>query len=250
MTERDETNDPTGWDRTPAAKITPVDVQQKEFRVARFGAGYRMREVDEFLDHVTDALTALIAENERLQRTAGTRSAAPAVPSPAVGGDREAVDAFLRSEKGFLQDLGTLVQSHAEQLKTMARSARRQSAAAPAAQTAQVGSEVPEPAGAPVAAAAEGTTAEEVDRLPADVEAMSAPETQQPEPAMVAEPVDEPTDGPAHDDAEVEVAAERDDTVTGVVAEEPIQIEEPEPARSGRADDDRDGLRELFWGEE
>jgi DivIVA domain-containing protein len=251
MTERDETNNPTGWDGTPAPKITPVDVQQKEFRVARFGAGYRMREVDEFLDRVTDALTALIAENERLQRTAGTRPTAPAVPSPAAGGDREAVDAFLRSEKGFLQDLGTLVQSHAEQLKAMARSARKEPAAAPA-QTAQIGSEVPEPDGDPVAQSttAESTTAEEVDRLPADVEAMSAPETQQPEPAMMAEPVDEPPDAPAHDDAEVEVGAERDETVTGAVAEEPIQIEEPEPARSGRADDDRDGLRELFWGEE
>jgi DivIVA domain-containing protein len=250
MTERDETNGPTGWDGTPAGKITPVDVQQKEFRVARFGAGYRMREVDEFLDHVTDALTALIAENERLQRTAGTRPAAPAVTSPATGGDREAVDAFLRSEKGFLQDLGSLVQSHAEQLKTMARSARKEPAITPA-QTAQVGSEVPEPAAAQVAApVAEGTTAEEVDRLPADVEAMSAPAPQQPEPVIVAEPVDEPTDMPAHDEADVEVAAERDETVTGVVAEEPIQIEEPEPARSARADDDRDGLRELFWGEE
>src|SRR4030095_7028296 len=74
MKGRDETSRPSTWGGAPAAKLSPTDVQQKEFRVARFGAGYRMREVDEFLDHVTDVLTTLIAENERLLRTAGPRS--------------------------------------------------------------------------------------------------------------------------------------------------------------------------------
>ena len=59
------------WASTPTGRITPLDVQQKEFRVARFGAGYRMREVDEFLDQVTDAMSALVAENERLRTRIG-----------------------------------------------------------------------------------------------------------------------------------------------------------------------------------
>ena len=52
-------------------KVTPLDVQQKEFRVTRVGSGYRMREVDEFLDQITDTLSALVAENERLRMSGG-----------------------------------------------------------------------------------------------------------------------------------------------------------------------------------
>ena len=43
---------------TAASKlISPLDIQQKEFRVARFG-GYKMRDVDEFLDQVTESMSA------------------------------------------------------------------------------------------------------------------------------------------------------------------------------------------------
>ena len=55
-------------------QISPLEIQQKEFRYARFG-GYKMRDVDEFLDRVTEAMSAVVAENERL-RTGG----APAPP--------------------------------------------------------------------------------------------------------------------------------------------------------------------------
>ena len=255
MKERDETNGASSWDGTPTAKLSPFDVQQKEFRVARFGAGYRMREVDEFLDHVTDALTALIAENERLQRTAAMRPAAPAVGGPAGDGDQAAVDAFLRSEKGFLQDLGVLVQSHAAELKTMVRTARKAPAVSPP--------DTP-PAETPDATAPD-TADVEADRPPADVEATSPPGASAPETSAEETPAEEaPVAGSfAAPAGEVEVAAEerepvedpddRDaggERVTGVVAEGPIRLEEPEPARSGRTDDDRDGLRELFWGEE
>jgi len=258
MKERDETSGPSTWDGAPEAKLSPTDVQQKEFRVARFGAGYRMREVDEFLDHVTDVLTTLIAENERLQRTAATRPAAPAVGSLAGDGDRAAVEAFLRSEKGFLRDLGVLVQSHAEELKTMVRTARTAPAAVVPPDTA------PAPADTPDATAPD-TAGVEADRPPADVEAASppgasAPETSTEETPAEEEPVAESFAAPT---GEADVAAaerepdddpdDRDaggDEVTGVVAEEPIRLEEPEPARSRRTDDDRDGLRELFWGEE
>ena len=257
MKERDETSGPSTWDGAPEAKLSPTDVQQKEFRVARFGAGYRMREVDEFLDHVTDVLTTLIAENERLQRTAATRPAAPAVGSLAGDGDRAAVEAFLRSEKGFLRDLGVLVQSHAEELKTMVRTARTAPAAVVPPDTA------PAPADTPDATAPD-TAGVEADRPPADVEAASPPGASAPETSTEETPAEEPVaEAFAAPAGEADVAAaerepeddpdDRDaggDEVTGVVAEEPIRLEEPEPARSGRTDDDRDGLRELFWGEE
>ena len=41
--------------------LGPLDVQQKEFRVSRFG-GYKMRDVDEFLDRITDSMSALTVE--------------------------------------------------------------------------------------------------------------------------------------------------------------------------------------------
>lgn len=47
--------------------LTPLDVQAREFQIARFGNGYKMRAVDEILDDVTDMLTELTAENEALR---------------------------------------------------------------------------------------------------------------------------------------------------------------------------------------
>ena len=88
MKKKDAT--PSGaseWSSTPTGGIMPMDIQQKEFQVARFGAGYRMREVDEFLDQVTDALSALVAENERLLRRIG-RSGAGVEPRSGSAGDR------------------------------------------------------------------------------------------------------------------------------------------------------------------
>ena len=50
----------TGLGEAVAApsRLSPADIQQKEFRVSRFG-GYKMRDVDEFLDQITDSFTAL-----------------------------------------------------------------------------------------------------------------------------------------------------------------------------------------------
>lgn len=236
-----ETGDPGGFEATPAgggtaARITPQDVQEKKFRrSSRPSGGYVMREVDEFLDEVTDALTALIAENERLRLSApGAPPAARAERAPArAGEDRAAVDAFLQREKTFLQDLGGLVQAHAEELKSMVRSARSSSAPAVAAPT-------PTPAvdtAVPAAETAASTAAA---------------------PAPAAAAVEEDVPPPADADEQVAVATptaqeepdEAAETTTGVVAEEPIRLEEPEPARSGRSDEQDRSLRELFWGEE
>ena len=47
--------------------VTPFDVQAKQFEMAHLGRGYRMREVDECLDDVTDMLSQLESENEALR---------------------------------------------------------------------------------------------------------------------------------------------------------------------------------------
>jgi DivIVA domain-containing protein len=212
--------------------ITPADIQRQEFGVSRFG-GYRMRDVDEFLDRLTASTEAIIAENERMraggapivgtsdldevnrqadeivQRArdeaarivakANERAAALAGGATVVAGsgaDRAAVDAFLNRERDFLQSLATLVQGHAEAGKAMAKKAR---SAAPAPATNP-------PATAPQAAVA-------------------VPEAT-PEPAPAAP----------------EPATPRD---------EPVRVEEPQHASAGDREGDGDpSLRRLFWGEE
>ena len=250
MKKKDTTGEGTSeWSSTSAGRITPADVQQKEFRVARFGAGYRVREVDEFLDQVTDALSALTQENERLLRGAGpgSTSSPPSVRPTSDDSDRAAVDVFLRREKGFLQDLGELVQTHAEELRTMIRAVRRD--AAPPAAEAEALAEAPrvESAATPIAApeAPIGSSSE------ATPEAMEEAEAR-PEEASTAPAAIEVTQEQAPDAAEDDQATgEQTATITGNPTDEPIRLEDPEPARSRRSDEEEGGsLRELFWGEE
>jgi DivIVA domain-containing protein len=154
-------NDPAAAPRV----VSPEEIQQQEFGVSRFG-GYRMRDVDEFLDQVTASTQALLAENERLRGTGGpilgtpdldevnrqadeivqrareeaqriladaSAQAAVGAPGAAAPGDRAAVDAFLGQERDFLQELAALVQGHAETVKAMARRARQTAAEVPPA---------------------------------------------------------------------------------------------------------------------
>jgi DivIVA domain-containing protein len=244
------------WGSTPTGRITPADVQQKEFRVARFGAGYRVREVDEFLDQVTDALSALTQENERLLRGAGpgSTSSPPSVRPTTDDSDSAAVDAFLRREKGFLQDLGGLVQAHAEELRTMIRAARRDTAppvagSPPPAEALRVESTAT-PAVAPEAEI--GSSPETTPR--AMKEADTPPEEASTDPAEATEAAateaaqEQSPDAAAGDR---EATGEQTAPVTGTATEEPIRLEDPEPARSRRSDEEEGGsLRELFWGEE
>ena len=223
----------------PAGRMTPAEVQEKEFHVTRVGAGYRMREVDEFLDQITDTLSALIAENDRLRGTAAPERAASLPTSPPTAADPEdrgAVEAFLRREKGFLQDLGGLVQAHAEELRSMVRTVKRD--AVPRAATSVA------PAAEPVEAAApRSVVAEEV---PPPTEPAPAPSgTIEPSP----EPEQEHEEAPATSDRDDDRAAPT--AITEVGGDEPILLEEPEPARSRRSEEEEgNSLRELFWGEE
>lgn len=251
MKKKDTTSDEgSAWGSAPAGRITPQDVQQKEFRVARFGAGYRMREVDEFLDQVTDAMSALVAESERLRRGSADRGSAPAsLPASTDDAGRTAVDAFLRREKGFLQDLGGLVQTHAEELRSMVREVRRD-APASAADTSPVG----EPAIEPAPTLVSSPEASPRPSPDASTEVGAPPEEIAPGPELGAtERATPSSEVPDHDTKgdDPDDSGGRPIATTDAVAEEPIRVDEPEPARSGRSEEEEDGsLRELFWGEE
>jgi DivIVA domain-containing protein len=143
-------------------RITPVDIQQKEFRVAM--RGYHEQDVDQFLDDVTEEVARLYAENKRLREElefAGTRRvdvggaqeaeailrgardeadrllaearARAAVESarldPAgTAGSRSApadLGPFITREREFLQGLADLIQSHAEAVKQQLRKSRQ-----------------------------------------------------------------------------------------------------------------------------
>jgi DivIVA domain-containing protein len=231
------------WSRPTGGRVSPLDVQQKEFHVTRVGVGYRMREVDEFLDQVTDTLSALIAENEQLRGSGGGTPAASApvarIRETAKPADRGAVDAFLLREKGFLQDLGGLVQAHAEELRSMIRAARDATPPVAVAREEPVGE--PEPVTPPVAEAEPVAEAKPV--------AEAEPMTEVDDPAPMPERVEEAASSEpiaSDEEEDPEPAA-----TPGVIAEEPIRLEDPEPARSRRSEEkDGDSLRELFWGEE
>ena len=256
MKKKDTTDEGSGWGSAPAGRITPQDVQQKEFRVARFGAGYRMREVDEFLDQVTDAMSALVADIERSRQgsadpgsSSGRPSAPPPRPPSADDAGRTVVDAFLRREKGFLQDLGGLVQAHAEELRSMVREARRD-VRAPVADT----SPVEEPTVEMAAMPAPSPDASSRPSPDASTDLDAPPEEIVPDPEMGATEQATPSSEVPDDQTKGDnpkASGGRPFTPTGVVAEEPIRLDQPEPARSRRSDEEEDGsLRELFWGEE
>jgi len=253
----------TGLGEAVAApsRLTPADIQQKEFRVSRFG-GYKMRDVDEFLDQITDSFTALTSDVDRL-RAGG---ASPVVGSPDLGDvarqadeiiararaeaarivaearttaaastsaaaptgpqDKAAVNAFIAREREFLQSLAGLVQEHAETVKAMAKSARS-------------GSEAP-------AAAASGpgssSTTEQAPSGSTGTAPAAAATASSPPPASPTPPPASPEASEAK--AEPTRVPESDDTV---------RIEEPATAGATRGEAEPEGdrsLRELFWGED
>ena len=226
---------------TSGSAISPGDIQKQEFGVSRFG-GYRMRDVDEFLDRLTESTEALLAENERLRAggapIVGTsdldevnrqadeilqrareqaaqiigEASASATPTISEGGaDRPAVDAFLYQERAFLQSLAGLVQGHAESVKAMARKTRQ-----------------------PAQEATEPVATESIEA--------TTPMTREPE----------PPEEPEHRGGDVvtEVAAPMEEE-TG---DETVVIEVPQPATTPGGDRDPDAgdpsLKKLFWGDD
>jgi DivIVA domain-containing protein len=105
-----------------SGRLTPTDIQEKVFRSQAGLRGYNEREVDEFLDRVTEELARVHAENQRLREklaATGGPGATPSAPSagpdqspgPALGGE------FIAREREFLRSLATLIQSHAEAVR-------------------------------------------------------------------------------------------------------------------------------------
>lgn len=148
------------------ARLTPVDVQQVQFRLAF--RGYNERDVDTFLDRVTEDLTARIEERDRLIRqleagggrpsgttgdVAAARAEAEAILAAAraeaqeiirrahadagaaagttPGDARAALAPFLAREREFLTRLGAIVQSHAEDIRGMVQERRGPGGAEP-----------------------------------------------------------------------------------------------------------------------
>jgi DivIVA domain-containing protein len=144
----------------PRQRLTPIDIQQKVFRLAF--RGYSERDVDEFLDHMTEDLAALHEENKRLREGLGgssgedleaARGQAEAIvrearehaarlieeaggqPAGTVsgGGGGGLSSSFLLRERDFLQKLAHSVQDHARWLKEEAQRQRTSPGAPPTA---------------------------------------------------------------------------------------------------------------------
>jgi DivIVA domain-containing protein len=237
-----------GSDVSAGGRIAPADVQQVEFRLAF--RGYNERDVDAFLDRITEDLGAYIDENQRLRAAASPSGTAAPDPSAtkgeaerivaeareeaarivreaearaaliaaSAGGDpRAAVAPFLGSEREFLQSLGTLVQGHAEEVKRMV--AEMRSTAETTASAATVAADPPS-SGEP---GPEPSHEHEPEPEPA----------QEPEPqATSAEEAFAPISVPA---------AEEDEADVPVPEGAPVQLRRDSGDRS---------LRELFWGED
>lgn len=104
-----------GTESHPAPRLTPMDVQQKEFRLAF--RGYNERDVDAFLDLVTEELAAYIEENERLRRQTGL---APGALAPA--------QATAQTQTASADPAGALARAEAQAQEILDR-AREQAAA-------------------------------------------------------------------------------------------------------------------------
>lgn len=237
---------------TGDARITPEEVQQAEFRLAF--RGYNERDVDAFLDRITEGLSSYLEENERLRSGTGRAPAAPAasggdadaivtraraeaeeivrraheqaagIRAAAEGGSgdaRGAVAPFLNKEREFLQSLGSLVQTHAEEIKQMVMAIRERDAAVRADRD-------PPTADGPAAAP------------PVAFEAASAAEIR--ERLQATEPPMEITLPDEDDTPEPQVSH----PVVVESATEPVFSTEGSPASERR----ERSLRELFWGED
>ncbi len=276
-----------GTREAPVARsqLTPIDVQQKEFRVSRFG-GYKMRDVDEFLDHITDTFTALKAENDRLRtggaaamvgspdlddvgrqadeiiararaeaaRITGEAKATSSEAAVSASGpaDRSAVNVFLSQEREFLQALAGLVQEHAEAVKGMAKSARSASgrtSAKPAALAAATSAAAAPPATTPTAT--EIATPVPAARADADDPQDAAALAGSTNVPAAAERSSGTEHEPLHEDDSGSTTDGEPTTVPE--AEAAVRIEEPAPAGASRSEGSPEAdrsLRELFWGED
>jgi DivIVA domain-containing protein len=254
---------PTGGD----TRITPAEIQQVEFRLAF--RGYNERDVDAFLDRLTadfssyideaqrarggapapataavvagaveagseaDAIVAAAREEAaRIIREAEAKAAVVASTGAPMGDTRAAVAPFLNKEREFLQGLGTLVQTHAEEVKQMVLTLRARAEAAAAASGPPASDAPAEPATPPTDPAVEAVVA--ASAAPSEAVAEAEPAEAAPAADEVFAPIRVP-EGAGSDDAD-EGTEELEDATA-----RPAQL---------RRDSGERSLRELFWGED
>ena len=246
--KKEEADDaPVDADTAPGP-LTPRDIQEKVFRTQAGLRGYNEREVDEFLDRITEEFARMHAENQRLR--SALAAGAGGVPRGAVGsaaGDgsrgQEVTGAFVAREREFLRNLATLIQNHAEAVKQDIGRTRAPAPAAPAAAA-------PGAAAAPPAAVSEPPAP--VVPVPAPAVAAPAPAVPAPVPGGQAalpstpEPAGLPS-GPEAAGIAAPAPAEPALDLAGGHPEPVMAGAEPAPAKGGP---DEQTIRELFWGEE
>lgn len=262
-------------------RLTPVEIQQKEFRLAF--RGYHEGEVDRFLDDLTEEVARLYAENKRLReeldfkRTErlGTqvpgevdallrqareeaarivedaRAQAVAMSGEGVASSGAGVQAgvallgpFLAREREFLQGLASLIQGHADAVKTGIRRARED-----------------------MAVADEPDQATTINQEPSHVqeeEEEGSTQSWSQAPASAAAEEEQPAAEPHHeaqaswdDDRESSNDAGSDEPPGGLRSGERIMDLTDDAVDVGQtpqpvAADDRDDrtIREFFWGED
>jgi DivIVA domain-containing protein len=244
--------------------VTAADIQSKEFSVSRFG-GYRMRDVDEFLDHITESMTKLSDENERL-RTATGLPAAPSIGAPNLADTSRQADEIIERARA---EAATIVQDARAQV----------AAAAGGAVAAATGTDAGRAAVAPFLsqerdflqqlAALVQSHAESVKGMAKASRPSPRPPRRRADPAArlrsSAAPEHPAPAAPTSDATQPMPRCDpTNDSLRGVRSSQPetaspIRVEEPATASvsAGDSDDDAgsgDGgdrtLRELFWGEE
>jgi len=262
---------------TPAGgeskRITPVEIQQKEFGLAF--RGYNERDVDQFLDEVTEEVARLYAENKRLReeveftRTSrldvgGAEAAeallrqareeaarlladararisaiAPEGEAPVGRGAAAALAPFVAQEREFLQSLANLIQTHAEAVKDQIRRARDAAANAAtrdASAQAAIREAAVREAEAREAAARAALQEESAARAAFREAAAQAARTELEPPSDDLELEEEPSGPPTQpwEPDEVHVSTSQD--WRGYYAS-PEDVEAPEEARAGASDE-------------
>ncbi|MEX2275224.1 MAG: DivIVA domain-containing protein [Actinomycetota bacterium] len=273
---------PTASSGRSDGRLTPVDIQQIEFR--RSFKGYEEREVDEFLDRLTEDFAAALDENQRMRsrlesglgavgaadpadasrqadeiiqrartqaaqiiRDAESRAVTIGTGAAAIAtGDTPAISAFIAKERAFLQQLASLVQDHAEGVKGMVR-ASTASAPAPRPEPAD---EVAEPDPKPRAPATSPT--------PAQAPAPQATQAMEAVPGDAGPPESSEARKPSSQTRPTERAASP--VQSQARGQDTISVPEPEPQprpvttrgsdSKANSNEDEQSLRELFWGDE
>jgi DivIVA domain-containing protein len=260
-------------------RLTPVDIQQKVFRLAF--RGYNERDVDEFLDHVTEEVAALHEENKRLREqvaepggsgadvAAADRQAEAIVRqarehaarlvgdaerrATATGMSAGALSAsFLLQERRFLQQMASLIQGHAGRLKEEAKRSRSGQEEATTDEAPRASEEARDrSAGAGPAA---GASAAAVEATGPAGEDAAAPERNEAAPPSPPEDATAPW-SPVGEESRPPTPPEGESEDPLVSAWESAFSADPgdSPSEERPRQKDREGepsLRELFWGEE